>query len=249
MTLEEAKREFQIRSYYWYVSEFEKEIRESFPKLRLFKSGYGWQMHIFMQKLEPRDQLILAHARCKRGSVYLEASGEKMTSEETELLDRFEQFVREPTWMETEIRLRKDAGEKIKLIAKSKLRKAAVAKFVEAFGSQCFDMKLGAERDPQFHMKICGWIVFTQLAFGRSQAVLTYRHSVVSETRIAHPQNPQITGPAMTLSPGFAWLVNQWEDILEEDVDATCNALVKHADCFFSAAPQLLAGLQFDKVK
>ncbi len=249
MTLEEAKREFEIRVYHWWVSEFEREIGDSFPKLRLFKSGYGWQLYSFMRKLEPRDQLILAHARCKSGSTYLEASGEKMTERETELLNLFEQFVREPAWMETEIRLRKEAGEKIKLISKAKLRKAVVAKFVEAFGMQCFDMKLGAEWDPLFQMKICGWIVSTQLTFGRSQAVLTYWHKIVSETRISHPQNPQLTGPAMTLSPGIAWLVNRWDDILEEDVDSTCNVLVRHADSFLSVAPRLLAGIEFDKVK
>ena len=57
---------------------------------------------------------------------------------------------------------------------------------------------------------------------------------IVSETRIVHPQNAQITGPAMTLSPGVVWLVNQWDDIVEEDVDPVCNALVKHAGFFFA---------------
>lgn len=109
-------------------------------------------------------------------------------------------------------------------------------------------MKLGEEWDPVFQMKCCGWIVSTQLTFGRRQPVLTYRHMIVSETRIAHPQNPQITGPAMTLHPGVSWLVTQWEDIVEGDLDAVCNALIKHAGYFFGVAPRLLAGLEFDKM-
>ena len=248
MILSEAKREFEIRCYYWWISEFEKEINASFPNLRLFKSGYGWKLHYFMQKLEPRDQLVLAHARCKRGSAYLKASAETMTEEETRLLDSFYQFAIEPSGLEVEIKARKQAGEKIKLGTKRNLRKAAVSKFVDAFGSQCFDMNLGEEWDPLFHMKCCGWIISTQLYFGRSQPLINYRHMIVSETRIAHPQNPQITGPAMTLSPGVVWLVHQWDDIVEEDVDAVCNALVKQAGFFFEVAPKLLAGLEFDKM-
>jgi hypothetical protein len=247
VTISEAKREFEIRCCYWCHAELKDEINNSFPNLRLFRSGYGWKLHHFMQKLESRDQLTLANAMVKRNPTYLAASGETMTAEEKALWDSFERFVIEPSSLEVEIQSRKEAGEKIKLASKRKLRKAAVSKFVEAFGSQCFDMKLGEEWDPLFQMKCCGWIVSTQLTFGRRQPVLSYRHMIVSETRIAHPQNPQITGPATTLSPGVAWLANQWEDIAEDDVDSVCNALIKHAGFFFGVAPKLLAGLEFDK--
>jgi hypothetical protein len=113
---------------------------------------------------------------------------------------------------------------------------------------QLFDMNLGEEWDPLFHMKCCGWVVLTQLYFGRSQPLIDCRHMIVSETRIAHPQDPEITGPAMTLSPGVGWLENQWDDIVEDDVDPVCNALVKHAGFCFEAAPRLLAGLEFEKI-
>ena len=44
----EAKKEFGIRRYYWSASEFEKEIKASFPNLALFKAGNGWQLYQFM---------------------------------------------------------------------------------------------------------------------------------------------------------------------------------------------------------
>jgi hypothetical protein len=248
MVLSKAKSEFELRCCYWYRSELEREIKNAFPNLRFFRSGYGWKLHHFMQKLERRNQLTLANAMVKRSSAYLEASGETMTAEEKELLDSLYRFIGEASSLEREIQLRNEAGEKIKLPSKGKLRKAAVSKFVEAFGSQCFDMKLSEEWDPLFQMKCCGWIVSTQLTFGRRQPVLSYRHMIVSETRIAHPQNPQITGPAMTLCPGVAWLVNQWEQIVEEDLDVVCHALIKQAGYFFGVAPRLLAGLEFDKI-
>lgn len=136
----------------------------------------------------------------------------------------------------------------MKFASKRALRKAAVSKFVEAFGSQCFDMKLGEEWDPLFQIRCCGWIVSTQLTFGRSQPVLTYSHRIVSETRIRHPHNPEITGPAMTLSLGFAWIVNQWDDIVNDEVEAVCNALIKHVGFFLEVAPKLLKGLEFEKI-
>lgn len=249
MILSEAKREFEIRCYYWWISEFEKEVNTSFPNLRLFKSGFGWKIHYFMQQLTHRDQLTLARAILKRWhSADLEELGEEINEKEKGLLESFDRFALEPSGLETEIQARKQAGEKIKMASKGKLRKAVVSKFVEAFGSQCFDMKLGEEWDPLFQMKCCGWVLSTQLTFGRRQPVLSYRHMIVSETWIAHSQNSQITGPAMALSLGVAWLENQWEDIVEDDLNAVCNALIKHAGYFFGAAPRLLAGLEFDSI-
>ncbi|MEW6160054.1 MAG: hypothetical protein AB1813_21705 [Verrucomicrobiota bacterium] len=230
MIFSEAKREFEIRCYYWWISEFEKEVNASFPNLRLFKSGFGWKMHHFMRELDRSDQLTLARAILKRWhSADLKELGEGITEKEKGLLESFDRFASEPSSLEVEIQARKRAGEKIELASKRKLRKAAVSKFLEAFGSQCFDVKLGEEWDLLFHMKCCGWILSTQLTFGRRQPVLSYRHMIVSETWIAHPQNPQIIGPAMALSLGVAWLENQWEDIVEDDLDSVCNALVTHA--------------------
>jgi hypothetical protein len=200
-----------------------------------------------MHKLERADQLILAHARCKRGSAYLEDSGEQLSAKENELLDLFDQFVSQPSSLEIELQSRRLAGETVKMASKGKLRKATVSKFIEAFGSTCVEMKLGAEWDPLFQMKCCGWIIATQLTFGRHRPLVNYRHMIVSETRVAHPQNSEIIGPALTLSPGVAWLVNRWEDILEEDVDTLCNALVKQAGYFFNVAPRLLAGLDCEQ--
>ena len=241
----EAKREFESRCYDWWNSEFEEEVNACFPHLKFFKSGLGWKMHHFMQQLTHSDQLLLARAIVKR---WRSSDLFGVSEKEKQLLELFDQSTSVPLGIEVEMRARKQAGEKIKMASKGKLREVAVAKFVEAFGSQCFDMKLGEEWDPLFQMKCCGWIVSTQLTFGRRQPVLSYRHMIVSETTIAHPQNPEITGPAITLSLGVAWLVSQWEDIVEDDMDAVCNGLIRHAGLFFKAAPKLLAGLEFDKI-
>lgn len=66
MTFSEAKREFDIRYYLWSISEFEKEIEESFPTLRLFKTGTVWETLQFMRLLDRARQRTLAHALLKR---------------------------------------------------------------------------------------------------------------------------------------------------------------------------------------
>ena len=241
--LTDAKREFTVRSCYWLRSEMEKEIKSGFPNLRLFKSGYGWQLHHFMQKLPPSNRLTLANAMVKRNSTYLEASGEVMTAEEKESWDAFDQFL----WVYAG-QSRRQAGEKGKFASKRTLRKAAVSKFVKAFGPQCFDMKLGEEWDPLFQMRCCGWVITTQLYFGRQQPVVEYRHMIVSESRIAHAENPEITGPAMMLDPDGAWIVNRWVEVMNDEVEAVCSALIKHVGFFLEVAPKLLKGLEFEKI-
>jgi hypothetical protein len=87
MRLSEAEHEFGIRMYYWHVSEFEKEINNSFPNFRLFKSGTGWKVYHFMQQLKPSDQLKLAHARLKIAySKEAEELGAEITEEEKSLV-------------------------------------------------------------------------------------------------------------------------------------------------------------------
>lgn len=249
MTVSDAKREFALRDCYWWHAEMTREIENSFPHLRSFKSGYGWQLHQFMCRLDRRQQFSLANAMIKRNSTYVEATGESMSSEESALWDSFAAFLWEPPSRQSEIQTRRRLGEKVKLATKAKLRKASVAKFIDAFGSRCFDMKLDPQWDPLFHMRCSGWVISTQLTYGRSTPELNYRQIVESEARLPHPGNPEITGPAVTLSPGGSWLVNRWQDILDDEIEEVCRALVKQAGYYLDALPKLLKGLEFCKLE
>jgi hypothetical protein len=249
MTLSEAKHEFGIRMYYWHVSEFEKEMNASFPNLRLFKSGLGWKLYHFMQRLKPSDQLMLAHARLNIAySSEMGELGVAIAEEGKNLVESFREFALQPSTREFEILLRKKTGEKIKFASKRKLRNAMVSKFNEAFGSQWVHTETGEGWDPQFHMRCCGWIINTQLVLGRRQGVVWYRHMIESETRIPHRNFPTIMVPATTLSSGVAWLEYRWEDVLDDEVEAVSGELVKIARLFFEAAPRLLKGLEFETV-
>src|ERR1035437_5763871 len=66
MNFSKAQQEFQVRYYLWATSEWEKEINESLPNLRSFKSGTIWKTYQFMRLLDKNEQLTLARGLLKR---------------------------------------------------------------------------------------------------------------------------------------------------------------------------------------
>lgn len=249
MTISKAQQEFRIRCYLWATSEFEKEINNSFPNLRLFRSGSGWKLCHFMQRLKPSDQSVLAHGRLKLWyPEQIKELGVEITDEEKSLAASFAEFALQPSSREFQILSRKRAGEKVKFASKRKLRRAIVSKLIEAYGSHWVHTETDEGWDPQFHMRCCGWIINTQLVLGRRQGVVWYRHIIESEARIPHRNIPQVMVPVATLSPGVAWFENRWEDVLDDEVEAVCNGVLRITGFFFEAAPRLLKGLEFDKL-
>ena len=250
MHLSEAEHKFKIRKYYWHVSEFEKEINNAFPNFRLFKSGFGWKLYCFMQRLKTSDQLLLANAQLKlRHLSVIGELGLKITEEEKRLAEACKEFILSPSIRELEITSKKMAGEKIRFATKSKLRRILVSKFIETYGSQCVHMETGANWDPQFHMRCCGWIINTQLVLARRQGVVWFRHLIQSEKRVPHPRCSELgTVPMMAFDSGAAWLESRWEDILIDEIEAVGDEIVKIAGFFFDAAPKLLEGLEFEKI-
>jgi hypothetical protein len=256
MTFAEAQQQFQVRYYLWSISEFEQEIEQSFPSLRLFKAGLIWRLYQFMQQLGRDKQLELAHSILKRFHPdAVKKLGESCSDEECSLRDELDDFRRNPFGLETEIAARRSTGEKIRFVGKGKLRKAMVARFRETYGSRCVRMEIGEELDPLFDMRCCGWIISTQLAFGGRESLIEYSHSIESESRIVHSQNPDITAPAFKLQQRISlggWLgicsQTQWEYLRDNDVDSACDAVVKFCGRFFEVAPRLLKGLEFDKI-
>ena len=86
MTFEEAKQELETRLCLWANSEWEREIAESFPNFRLFKSGTPWQTYQFLQRLPKNEQLMLARALLERCWPDASAALENDCSADGELL-------------------------------------------------------------------------------------------------------------------------------------------------------------------
>jgi hypothetical protein len=254
MELSEAKLEFEIRYYWWAISEWEKEINESFPNLRLFKTGSFRHLLQFMQNLDKEEQFVLAHGLLKRFHPNaVKKLGASVTEEEIALRERCDKFRGDLFQNEMEeLQARRRAGEKIKFVSKAKLRKVMVAKFQEMYGARCVRIETGEGWDPQFDIKICGWVVSTQLWFGRSESMIQYTHSIVSETRIPHHLISGITVPASEFAPNIISFGDglgirsqtQWEHLFPEDVEPACDAALKLCGRFFDVAPKLLKGLE-----
>jgi len=134
MNFSKAQQEFEIRYYYWAISEFEKEIGESFPILRTFKNGPIWEAHQFMQQIGKNQQLTLAKSLLKR--THPKAAkilNESLSDEDNSLLNKFDNFRSQfhvPTGIDP-------SGQKIKYVSKNKLRKAIETAFTKAYGSRC----------------------------------------------------------------------------------------------------------------
>jgi hypothetical protein len=101
-----------------------------------------------------------------------------------------------------------------------------------------------------FRRKFAGWIVSTDFTFGRQESLISYKHAIVSEDVIHHPDNTEITAPALWLT-FFSWIgisPMEWEYLLPEDVEPACDSIVELCRQAFDVLPKLLQGIERDKV-
>ena len=184
----ELKRQFAIRYHLWATSEWEREIAESFPRLRSFRAGSAWQVYQFMRQLDRSDQLILAQSLLRRfHPEAIQVLGESCSEEEEALRSRLDTFRNQER--ADEIFGGKTEGKKRKSASKKKLRTVLAEKFQAAFGSQCIGLPPCADQEEDFSFKIkfSGWIITTHFWFGRNASLIHYVHSISSEATFKFP--------------------------------------------------------------
>jgi hypothetical protein len=252
MTFSKAKQEFAIRHYLWGQSEFKKEIEESFPIMRSFKAGRFGKRYRFIQQLDRTEQLILASGLLKRANPdAVQALGESFTSGEEALLAKLREFNLRSEGFEVDILARQRAGEKIKFANKAKLRRAILNQFKGTFGSECIDLAIvGLDPELNFKIKCCGWILNTYFEFNGVRKQIIYHHSITSEIAIEPDGVRQI---ALGVPPNLlGWLGlrgdAQWEYLMDEDIQPVCDFIIQRCRYFFEIAPQILRGLEFEKM-
>jgi len=253
MLFSEAQKEYQIGHYLWSIAQFEVEIALSFPNLRLFNAGYARGVYQFMQRLDKKEQLMLAHGLLKeRYSEAAKAVGEAVSVQEQILLNKCRVFSTNlGVKIDDEIAVRRQTGETIAFASKRKLQNTITAKFKERFEHQIVGEDHYVESEPSsiFEMRCCGWILSTHFVFGRRESFIQYYHNIESETRKPLPLRPDIMVPAMFLEERMSWLCfNELAHILKNEIDPACDTAMKLCGYFLDAAPKLLEGLEFDKV-
>lgn len=251
----ELKRQFAIRYYLWATSEWEREIAESFPRLRLFKTGFALEVYKFMRKLDTGDQRILARSLLKRfHPEAIQALDENCSKEEESLRSRLDAF---RNWESAkEIFGEEMEGKKRKSASKKKLRTVMAARFKAAFGAECIEIPLCPEQDEDFSfkMKFSGWIIDTRFWFGRNASLINYSHSISSEAAFEFPGykggwSLPIAGLGTMISFN-SWLgiasQTEWERVMNEEVEPACDEVIEHCRHFFAVAPNLLKGLELE---
>jgi hypothetical protein len=215
MEFSKVQQEFQIRYYLWAISEWEKEINESFPNLRSFKSGSAWKTYQFMRLLEKSEQLLLAHGLLKRFHAdAVKSLGESCSSEEENLRRARDGFF--------------DIRQKYQFVQQ-------------------------LQKEGQFD--VAGFWIQQLRGEAANVPGVAFFNDDTSPTKIHHERHPEITAPAlrMAICISFSsWLgitsQIQWEHIFNEDVEAACDAVIKHCRHFFEVAPKLLKGLEFENI-
>ena len=223
----ELNRQFAIRYYLWATSEWEREIAESFPRIRSFKDGPAWQVYQFMRQLDRSDQLILAQSLLKRfNAEAIQELGESCSEEEKSLRSRLDTFRHQEN--AKEIFGGKTEGKKRKSASKKKLRTVMADKFQAAFGSECIGLPPCPDQDEEFsfELKFSGWIIGTHFWFGRNASLIDYSHGISSEATFKFPGfrggwSMPITVIGRLISFN-SWLgissQTEWKRLMNEDV-------------------------------
>ncbi len=158
---------------------------------------------------------------------------------------------------EEKLALRKKAGEKVKFTGKKNLQNAITEKFNQVFDGQILKHDFEDVGDPnsQFDVKCGGWILSTQFWFGRGQALINYNQSLSSKNTFTFRgaettyKAPLVIASMISLS---SWLgitsQIEWEYIQPEEVDSTCDEVMKQVSHFSDVAPKLLKGLDVEKI-
>jgi hypothetical protein len=250
VTVSEASREFWDRYYHWALSVAESEARAGFPKLRVFKGGMAWKTYQFAQELSEAERVLFARACLKRFYANVGGTGEALSSQEKAMLDRDQIFYLRQRGLELEIPARRRAGEKIKFASKKTLQSAVTKRFLAAFEQQ--GVELGPDNIPNtvgFTIKCAGWLVMTNFEFGRHESFIEYKHLIVGKVGGVNPDGT-IFWPAPWLAT-FCWIgmtTIRWEYLLDEDVEPACDSVVELCRQVFDALPELLNGIERDKV-
>jgi hypothetical protein len=239
------KNEFNIRYYRWAIAECEKEFNESFPILSSFRRGSSWKRYQFLAGVD-RD-IQWRYLRAKLRDLHKTAAmqlGETMSSFETELLEKARYYLLDHCDMnEADVVRGKSNG----FAKKPALRKAMVSKFMTSFGKECYGtMPIGVDGCSWFDMSFYRWDVRTHFWYGRQHSLISFSHNIISQERIDHPDNPEITAPARVLC-SMCWVgFNvQWQYLFKEEVDGACDMAVSLCRRTFAVLPQLLDGLSF----
>jgi hypothetical protein len=247
MTFSKAKNEFDIRYYLWAKSEFEREIEQSFPDLRLSNIVGVPSLYHLMRLFTRSDQLNLAHGLLKRFHPQaVEALNEECSREEMSLLAK-----RDACNIIENSRQLTGPEEGKKFAGKSKLRSKVLTEFKKAYGGDCLALaSVGLDPELDFKMRCCGWILSTRFEFNGRHRQMDYAQHIQSEATTNYGGAPAIVLSEWISFTGWLGIhgQTQWEYLIDDEIDMACDTAIRLCARFIDVAPKLLKGLEFEQI-
>lgn len=241
MNPNKLKEELSVRCYYWARSEFENEIAQGFPSLRLFKMGSAWGCLQLMLKLGKSEQLALAYALLKRfHSTAVQALGEELSNDEKELLESVRQF-RGKIVMEREREVESSVG--VAYARRQKIKVETCRKFIAMYADKIIETDDDSEETcPRFIIKIDGFFIQTCLDFDCGKSSLEYNHLVYIEGK-----NEGVDYNGLVSHSLNSWLgissQTRWSHIKVNEIESVSEGLIVLCNRYFSIMPKLLSNL------
>lgn len=222
---------FDIRYYHWQIAEWEREIQDGYPLLRLVKEDL---MIEIMNGLDDDKKMIMAKALVKDGinDEYLVKVGEKHTEEEKKCIEHF---------VEESRRLRRIIACQTYIEERNYHIKIDKKKFKQ-FIIEAVSPILGDNIENQgggvfvYSTSIGEWKIFTEIDIGGSHHNLSYGHTIKSAKgkRLAHD---------ISVLAWFGICQTQWRHLSNDDLKPTAESLAIVCQHFMAAVPKLLEGI------
>lgn len=252
MKLDDIKREFAVRYYYWAVEDFKREITDGFPYLRHFKSGSPYWVASIMSGLTSDEKLQLAKALVKRfHKNAAEIAGDPVTREEIEMISKYREH-RDNIANQLEVALyeRQKAGERVVYANRKRLAKLVMSEL------RRINLNDATEEDRgwSYITEINGWEIKTYIDTGHRHAQLLYNHQIYSADKVEAVVSKygEPTQLRLSLAKNISlnsWLgINSetcWFDLTDEDSPVAAVNLAKMCSHFLQTVPILLKALEY----
>ncbi len=240
MHVHRVTEEFAVRYYRWASGDFRREIQEDFPFLRRIKGRASLRLMAAMKSLQREEQMRFSTALVKRFHPQaLAITGEYLTAEENELVQRYVDSILVPTKEEQEIDRRIQAGTLCLKLNKKELATLINRELQMILGSPS---KVRGSREWWYLASIGDWNVHTNVnVAGRHLYQLDYHHRIGTVDHSCY-----LAQWATFLS----WLgvssQTTWDLLTESDTPEAVETLALLCSHFMQAVLDLLDGLILD---
>ena len=238
-SLQKAKTIFEERFYRWSLADWQREIGENYPLLRLVKEA----RHVvsMMETLSRENRLQMALALVKRFNIsVLARCGDAFTEKDQKFVKIYLDLMGKARWTEAsqrpDIALHPEAY--LDKMNRKPFRKLIMRYLAPTLGAYYHDWGGG---EWAYETAVGSWRVITCIDTGGRHHQLSYDHSI-----IVSDYDKLLEGTSLLHWLGIGSCQTMWLELKNSDVESTAEALARIIKHFMDAVPKLLEGLSPD---